>query len=232
MDGGTSMGWWHKNADLGKLDGLSLLPKTKEMLGQTFMIIDNDGNGVLDSEDFSNLPAAMDKWDDLKLELFSNESTVDPRKFVIGITNKAWKNPADQAKQLFQAAETGKSYRNLTSILNKALNDSIEKTLIDLLCDLLLYTPEAREKMQEAWAALDFDKDDKITVKDFETRPLVSHAELPPSARTPITRTPWARRLHDKQEPAIDFRTCSRSSRRAERPICRASSSLGLLLSE
>jgi hypothetical protein len=60
----------------------------------------------------------------------------------------------------------------------------------------------------------------------------VSHAELPPSARTPITRTPWARRLHDKQEPAINFRTCSRSSRRAERPICRASSSLGLLLSE
>ena len=30
---------------------------------------------------------------------------------------------------------------------------------------------QAREKMQEAWAALDFDKDDKITVKDFETRP-------------------------------------------------------------
>jgi hypothetical protein len=142
MDGGTSMGWWHKNADLGKLDGLSLLPKTKEMLGQTFMIIDDDGNGVLDSEDFSNLPAAMDKWDDLKWELFSNEYTVDTRKFVIGITNKAWKNPADQAKQLFQAAETGKSYRNLASILNKALNDSIEKTLIDLLCDLLLYTPE------------------------------------------------------------------------------------------
>jgi hypothetical protein len=65
-----------------------------------------------------------------------------------------------------------------------------------------------------------------------KAEPLVSHAELPPSARTPITRTPWARRLHDKQEPAIDFRTCSRSSRRAERPICRASSSLGLLLSE
>ena len=142
MDGGTSMGWWHVNADLGKLDGLHLLAKTKEMLGKTFMIIDDDGNGVIDSEDFSNLPAAMDKWDDLQLELFSNESTVDPRKFVIGITNKAWKNPADQTKQLFQAAETGKSYRNLTSILNKALNDSIEKTLRDLLCDLLLYTPE------------------------------------------------------------------------------------------
>ena len=30
---------------------------------------------------------------------------------------------------------------------------------------------QAREEMQEAWAALDFDKDDKITVKDFETRP-------------------------------------------------------------
>jgi hypothetical protein len=30
---------------------------------------------------------------------------------------------------------------------------------------------QAREKMQDAWAALDFDKDDKITVKDFETRP-------------------------------------------------------------
>jgi hypothetical protein len=144
MDGGRTIGWWVRNQDLVKLDGLSLLAKTKEMLGQTFMIIDDDGNGVIDSEDFSNLPAAMDKWDDLKLELFSNEDTVDPRKFVIGITNKAWKNPADQAKQLFQAAETGKSYRNLTSILNKALNDSIEKTLRDLLCDLLLYTPEVR----------------------------------------------------------------------------------------
>ena len=142
MDGGTSMGWWHKNADLGKLDGLQLLAKTKELLGKTFMIIDDDGNGVIDSEDFSNLPAAMDKWDDLKLELFSNEPTVDPRKFVIGITNKAWKNPADQTRQLFQAAETGKSYRNLASILNKALNDSIENTLRDLLCDLLVYTRE------------------------------------------------------------------------------------------
>ena len=30
---------------------------------------------------------------------------------------------------------------------------------------------QAREKMQEAWAALDFDKDDKITLKDFEERP-------------------------------------------------------------
>ena len=108
------------------------------------MIIDDDGNGVIDSEDFSNLPAAMDKWDDLKLELFSNEPTVDPRKFVIGIMNKAFKNPADQTRQLFQAAETGRSYRNLTSMLNKALNDSIEKTLRDLLCDLLLYTPEVR----------------------------------------------------------------------------------------
>ena len=86
----------------------------------------------------------MDKWDDLKWELFSNESTVDPRKFVIGIMNKAFKNPADQTRQLFQAAETGRSYRNLTSMLNKALNDSIEKTLRDLLCDLLLYTPEVR----------------------------------------------------------------------------------------
>ena len=142
MDGGTSMGWWHKNADLGKLDGLKLDAKTKELLGKTFMIIDDDGNGVIDSEDFSNLPAAMDKWDDLKLELFSNEPTVDPRKFVIGITNKAWKNPADQTRQLFQAAETGKSYRNLASILNKALNDSIENTLRDLLCDLLVYTRE------------------------------------------------------------------------------------------
>ena len=58
--------------------------------------------------------------------------------------NKAFKNPADQTRQLFQAAETGRSYRNLTSMLNKALNDSIEKTLRDLLCDLLLYTPEVR----------------------------------------------------------------------------------------
>ena len=147
MDGGPSMGWWHKNADLGKIDGLSLLAKTKELLGKTFMIIDDDGNGVIDSKDFSNLsnlPAAMDKWDDLKWELFSNESTVDPRKFVIGIMNKAFKNPADQTRQLFQAAETGRSYRNLTSMLNTALNDSIEKTLRDLLCDLLLYTPEVR----------------------------------------------------------------------------------------
>eukprot|EP00900_Chrysochromulina_parva_P019296 jgi/Chrpa1/27368/Chrysochromulina_OHIO_Genome00025850-RA len=94
MDGGPSMGWWHKNADLAKIDGLSLLAKTKEFLGKTFMIIDDDGNGVIDSKDFSNLSnltAAMDKWDDLKWELFSNESTVDPRKFVIGITNKAFK---------------------------------------------------------------------------------------------------------------------------------------------
>jgi hypothetical protein len=30
---------------------------------------------------------------------------------------------------------------------------------------------QAMEKMQEAWAVLDFDKDGSITVKDFETRP-------------------------------------------------------------
>jgi hypothetical protein len=30
---------------------------------------------------------------------------------------------------------------------------------------------QAMERMQEAWAVLDFDKDGKITLKDFETRP-------------------------------------------------------------
>jgi hypothetical protein len=30
---------------------------------------------------------------------------------------------------------------------------------------------QAMEKMQDAWAVLDFDKDGSITVKDFETRP-------------------------------------------------------------
>ena len=35
--------------------------------------------------------------------------------------------------------------------------------------------------------------------------PSLLDEELPPSTRTPITRAPWARRLHDKQEPAINF---------------------------
>ena len=30
---------------------------------------------------------------------------------------------------------------------------------------------QAMERMQEAWTVLDFDKDGKITLKDFETRP-------------------------------------------------------------
>ena len=30
---------------------------------------------------------------------------------------------------------------------------------------------QAMEKMTDAWAVLDFDKDGSITVKDFETRP-------------------------------------------------------------
>ena len=47
----------------------------------------------------------------------------------------------------------------------------------------------------------------RIALRSHKNNPSPSllDEELPPSTRTPITRAPWARRLHDKQEPAINF---------------------------
>ena len=138
MDGGRSIGWWVQNHDLVKFEGPFLLEKTKELLGKTFMIIDDDSNAEIDSEDFSTMPAAMEKWEELKME-FSSESSVTARDFVIGIKKMAWKKAVDQTK--FQPADL-QNYSRFTTKLNKALNDSIENTLRDLLCAMIVYTHE------------------------------------------------------------------------------------------
>ena len=136
--GARSVGWWVQNQDLVKFEGPFLLEKTKELLGKTFMIIDDDSNREIDSEDFSTMPLAMEKWEELKMD-FSSESSVTPRDFVIGIKKMAWKKAVDQTK--FRPADL-QNYSRFTTKLNKALNDSIENTLRDLLCDMIVYSRE------------------------------------------------------------------------------------------
>jgi len=138
MDGGKSIGWWVKNQDLVKFDGPFLMENTKKMFGQVFTIIDDDSNGEIDSEDFATMPAAMEKWEELKME-FSSESAVSPKDFVVGIKKMAWKKAVDQTK--FGPADL-QNYGRFTTKLNKALNDSIENTLRDLLCAMIVYSRE------------------------------------------------------------------------------------------
>jgi hypothetical protein len=141
MDGGKSIGWWVKNQDLVKFDGPFLMENTKKMYGQVFTIIDDDSNGAIDSEDFATMPGAMDKWEELKME-FSSESAVTPRDFVIGIKKMAWKKAVDQTK--FVPADL-QNYSRFTTKLNKALNDSIQNTLRDLLCAMIVYSREVHD---------------------------------------------------------------------------------------
>jgi len=130
--------WWSRNQDLVKFDGPFLMEHTKKMFGTVFTIIDDDSNGEIDSEDFATMPAAMDKWEELKME-FSSESAVNARDFVLGIKKMAWKMAVDQTK--FGPADL-QNYSRFTTKLNKALNDSIENTLRDLLCAMIVYTRE------------------------------------------------------------------------------------------
>jgi hypothetical protein len=58
---------------------------------------------------------------------------------VIGIKKMAWKKAVDQTK--FGPADL-QNYSRFTTKLNKALNDSIENTLRDLLCAMIVYTRE------------------------------------------------------------------------------------------
>ena len=55
------------------------------------------------------------------------------RAFVLGIKEMAWKKAVDQTK--FEPADL-QNYSRFTTKLNKALNDSIENTLRDLLVRL------------------------------------------------------------------------------------------------
>ena len=179
MDGtkrGKPGDWWRENSDLTKFEGPYLYEATKLLVGQVFLLMDSDGDGSITPEDFEKLThhqgTAMRKWEDLRQE-FSSESEITPRDFVIGVKRLAWKKAVDPT---CFASDAGANYSRFMISLNEAVNTSMKRTLRELLSAMVIYTGETVDKMREAWAAIDFDKDGHITkVRTAE----LSHLECP-----------------------------------------------------
>jgi len=180
MDGtkrGKPGDWWRENSDLTKFEGPYLYEATKLLVGQVFLLMDSDGDGSITPEDFEKLThhqgTAMRKWEDLRQE-FSSESEITPRDFVIGVKRLAWKKAVDPT---CFASDAGANYSRFMISLNEAVNTSMKRTLRELLSAMVIYTGETVDKMREAWAAIDFDKDGHITKADFQ-RPGAGEAAL------------------------------------------------------
>ena len=166
------------NPDLLKFQGPHLHEATKNLIGMVFNLIDNDGDGEITPEDFAALGSheaeAMAKWETLRME-FSTEDAITPRDFVVGIKQMAWKRPVPSEK--FSAA-TVKNYAVFMGTLTTAINESIKKQLGDMLREMIIYSPEAIDRLREAWANADNDKSGEITVEDFTNRAGATEAQI------------------------------------------------------